>query len=602
MTLKSAPSMTPPCWNLKDLYLAPDDRAIDADFETLLKRTGQFAENYRGRVSTATDAEVLAAAVAEFEEIQRLLARPAVYAHLVFEGDTSRPEHGALLQKVRLKTTEIQNHLIFFELELGVIPQEQWEVLARDERLAPWLHYLEQERIRARRHLSEPEERVIQELAVTGSAAFNRLFDEITARMRFSVQADGEIQDLGQSETLALLYHPEREVRRGAAAAVSATLRSNSHVLTYIFNTLLQHKATMDRLRGYASPEESRHENNEVPQAAVDAVVAAVTAGFPTVARYYRLKRGMLGLDRLTHYDRYAPLLQSKEEIPWDEAQTLVLDAFTDFSPRMREMAEMFFEREWIDAGVRPGKGTGAFCTGVTPDLHPYVFMNYTGRARDVMTLAHELGHGMHDVLASGNHYLHYHPSLPVAETASVFAEMLVFERLQQRTEDPRERLALLTSKIEDTLATAFRQICMFRFEREAHRKLREEGEQTVEAYNALWQQYMGEMFGDSLQLEEEHGWWWLYIPHIFGMPFYVYAYAFGELLVLSLYARYRQEGAAFLQGYLDLLSAGGSATPAELLSRLNIDIADPDFWAGGVKLIDEMVTRAEADARSAGF
>jgi oligoendopeptidase F len=324
-------------------------------------------------------------------------------------------------------------------------------------------------------------------------------------------------------------------------------------------------------------------------------------ANFDTVARYYRLKGRILGIDDLAHFDRYAPMRGQESDVPFSKARGMVLDAFRDFHPDLAETADRFFSNNWIDAALGDGKRGGAYCAAVTPDHHPYVFMNYTGKPRDVMTLDHELGHGIHDVLASGNHLLDYHPVLPMAETASTFGEMLVFDRLLGELTDDGEKLALVCSKVEDTFATVFRQIAMYRFERQAHLARREEGELPTERYSEMWQQNMQAMFGDSLTLGEEHADWWLYIPHIVDVPFYVYAYAFGELLVLALYAQYQQEGDRFVEHYFKLLSAGGSKAPARLVRELGLDIADRGFWQCGCDLIAERVAQAEALAASTG-
>ncbi|HEU4754708.1 MAG TPA: M3 family oligoendopeptidase, partial [Armatimonadota bacterium] len=553
-------------------------------------------ERYRGRLAAADcTAGVLRAALDEYEEINRLMARPLAYASLRFSADTTDPARGALLQRMQVESTAITRHLVFFDLEIGRMPAETFDRLIGDEAVAPYRHYLQRERQAARHHLSEPEEQIVQELGNTGVRAFNRLFSEITSRVTFRVRAHGEEKELNQSEVLALLYDPDRELRKAAAAAITETLRQNAHVLTFIFNNLLLEKQTMDRLRRYDYAEQSRHEDNELTPEIVQNVVDVCAASYDVVADYYGLKRRLLGIDELTHYDRYAPLTETGTEIPFGSAEEMVLGAFGEFSGPMREMTEPFFHRRWIDAELRPGKRGGAFCSYITPDLHPFVFMNYTNKARDVMTLAHELGHAIHGVLASRQNFLEFYPSLALAETASVFGEMLVFEKLQAQLQDPREKLALLCGKIEDSFATVYRQATMYRFEQAAHAARRTEGELPTERYNALWQNTMQEMFGDSLTLGEEHAWWWLYIPHIFASPFYVYAYSFGELLVMALYARYKQEGEPFVQRYLDLLAAGGSRRPQDLLAELGIDITRKEFWQGGIDLIRGLVQQANS-------
>jgi oligoendopeptidase F len=586
----------PVVWDLSDLYSGPDDPALAADNERLRVRAARFEERFRGRIaSEACDAATLREAMDEYEAIQRAKARPLSFASLMFSADTSDPARGALLQKMQEEGTAISTRLLFFPLEVGRMPEETFRQLAEHPLLADYRHYLEHTRATAAHDLTEPEEKVVAELSNTGVSAFVRLFSEINSRAVYRVRRGRDVEELTQSQTLALLSDPDRGVRQAAAEAVTETLKGQAHGVTFIFNTLLQEKATMDRLRGYEYPEQARHEDNELSPEVVRNVVEVAAANYDVVQDYYRLKRRLLKLETLTHYDRYAPLAETVTEIPFSQARSMVLEAFGEFSPSMQEMAEPFFSRRWIDAEVRPGKRGGAFCSYLTPDLHPYVFMNYTSRARDVMTLAHELGHALHGILAGRHHYLHFYPSLPLAETASVFGEMLVFERLQQGLQDPRERLALLCGKIEDTMATVFRQVSMFRFEQAAHRARRAEGELTTERYNDLWQRSMQEMFGDALTLEEEHRWWWLYIPHVFASPFYVYAYAFGELLVLSLYARYRREGQPFVQRYFDLLAAGGSRKPEAMLREMEIDILQPEFWQGGADLIRKMVQEAGA-------
>jgi len=587
----------PVVWDLSDLYLGLDDPALEADVERLREEAVAFEELYRGTIaSPECSAEHLREALDRYEQLSRRLSRPTTFVELTFAGDTSDPAHGAALQKMQQASTGVARHLIFFDLEVGRMSAETFDALKADPCLSEYRHYLEQERILARHHLSEPEEQIVQELSNTGVRAFQRLFSEITSRARFRVELHGEIRELTQSELLALMYDADRETRRVASEGLTAVLREQSHVLTFIYNNLLQHKATTDRLRGYQYPDQSRHESNELPWEVVRNMVDVCVENYNLPARYYRLKRRLLGLKELTHYDRYAPLDDTGSRIEFATARRIVMESFEGFSPALKDLAEPFFTKRWIDAELRPGKRGGAFCSYVAPDVHPYVFLNYTANPRDVMTLAHELGHAVHGLLGGANHnYFSFTSTLPLAETASVFAEILVFEKLQQEIQNPREKLALLAGKIEDTLATVFRQATMYRFELAAHAARRDEGELTAERYNELWQTTMQEMFGDALTLGEDHRWWWSYIPHIFASPFYVYAYAFGELLVLALYARYRTEGEPFVQRYLDLLAAGGSQTPQEMLSAVGIDITSKDFWRGGAELISEMIDRADA-------
>ena len=603
--MSTAPPLTadaapPVVWDLSDLYSGIDDPSIQTDHERLLARAAAFEGRYKSRLSASDcSAATLRAALDEYEAILRNRVRPGVYSSLLFSADTSDPARGALLQQIRSQGTAISIHLLFVPLEIGKMPEETFQALIGDPVLHLYRHYLEQTRATAAHHLTEPEERIVEELANTGTRAFTRLFSEVTSRAKFRVRIGEETRELTQPQVLAMLYESDRALRVAAGEAVTATLKEQAHVLTFIFNNVLQHHATTDRLRGYEYPEQSRHLDNELSPEVVKNVVDVAVENFDVVADYYRLKRELLGLETLDHVDRYAPIETETPTVTFPEAQNLVLEAFGDFSPAMREMTEPFFTQNWIDAEVRPGKRGGAFCSYVTPELHPYVFLNFADRPRDVMTLAHELGHAMHGVLARKQHMLNFYPSLPLAETASVFGEMLVFERLQQRMEDPRQRLALLCGKLEDSFATAFRQISLYRFEQEAHRARREKGEQTTEQYNAIWQRVTQEMFGDAVLLGEDHSWWWLYIPHFINSPFYVYAYACGELLVLSLYAQYKREGAPFIEQYFEFLAAGGSRKPEELLAALGIDPLQKEFWQGGVDLIRDMVAQARELAKA---
>jgi oligoendopeptidase F len=581
-----------PTWDLSDLYTGIDDPQLDKDLDGLIDKAAAFEEKYKGRIADAdVRAELLATALDEYEELLTAQYKPGSFAHLLFSTETTDAQRGALLQRTQEIGSAASTHLIFFDLEIGQMPAEAFDRIIDDPQLATYRHYLEHQRALAAHHLTEAEEKILEETANTRGRAFVRLFTETTSRQTFLV--DGE--ELTQSELLVRFYDPDRETRKTASAALTKTLEGNAHVLNFIFNTLLHEKQTIDRLRHYPSPEAGRHLDNSVDEAVVDTMVDVCVNNHDIVSDYYHLKRGVLGLDELNHYDRYAPVIGERTEFSFDEARTIVLDAFGKFSTHLAEITEPFFSKRWIDAALKTGKQGGAYCAGVTPDLHPYVFMNYTGAPRDVMTLAHELGHGVHDVLASKQNLLNYHPVLPLAETASTFGEMLVFNNLQPTLSSSEERLALLCGKIEDTFATVFRQIAMYRFEQKAHRLRREQGEQPAEAYCELWQQTMQSMFGDALALGDDHQWWWLYIPHVFRLPFYVYAYAFGELLVLSLYAQYQREGTSFVPRYFDLLSAGGSAPPADLVANMGFDIASPDFWQAGCDLIRQQVEEAKA-------
>jgi len=592
-SVQEPPSL--PSWDLSELYLAVDDPRIEEDLIRALENARQFEARFKGKICRPdiTPPELLAALDA-YEALLRQQSRPGSYASLHYSTDTTDAARGALIQKVREMGSQISTHLIFFDLELAKFSPEHFDGLLAGGQLEKYRHYLEQQQALARHYLSEAEETILEETANCRGRAFKRLFTEVTSRMKFPFEKDGERQLLTQSELLAYGYDPDRELRKQVFESLSGELENQAHVLTFIHNTLLHEKQISDRLRGFEHPESDRHVSNELDKSVVDTMTEVCVKNFDIVHQYYELKRRLLGLDELHHYDRYAPLRSQKQQIDYAKARELVISAFERFSPKMREMVEPFFEKGWIDVPPKPGKRGGAFCAAVTPDHHPYVLLNYTGKARDVMTLAHELGHGIHDLCAAQNHYLDYHPVLPLAETASTFAEMLVFEKVQESLESPEEHLALICEKLEDTFATVFRQISMFRFERRLHEARRNQGELTTESINQLWQECMQEMFGSSLTLGDQHQWTWLYIPHIVNTPFYVYAYAFGELLVLALYARYREEGEAFLAKYFELLAAGGSQAPAPLLQKLGFDISSPDFWQGGCDLIRANLEKAK--------
>ena len=588
------PETTRVAWNLSDLFKSIDDPKIEQALHHCLDRARQFGSRYRGRIHTGDlTAETLASAIEEYEALAQELAKPMTYASLVFCADTSKPEHGALMQHVQERQTEIALELLFFELELMAAKPEIIGKLLEDPALERYRHFVRASRLFREHRLSEPEEKILEEKANTGGRAFQRLFEESVSAVEFHVTVDGEERLLTEPEVVALLRDPSRDTRKNAAAGLTRGLTENSRLLTFIFNTLLYDKSIDDRLRRYSHPEQARNTANELDAETVETVIAACVDNYDVAARYYRIKREVLGYDKLWHYDRYAPLFESKKQRSFGEGREIVLRCFDRFSPAMSEAAAEFFDHGWIDAEPRPGKRGGAFCSYVTPDLHPYILLSYLNRSEDVSTLAHELGHGLHARLARERGYLNFSGTLPVAELASTFGEMLVFEGLVAEA-DLEEKLALYAEKIEGVFATVLRQAAMYRFEQELHRARREHGELTVEEISEMWQRNMQAMFGDSLEMGEEHACWWMYIEHFVSTPFYVYAYSFGELLVMALYSMHRREGAAFVPRYTELLEDGGSRSPQELLARVGIDIKDPEFWRGGMRLVEEMVDQFE--------
>ncbi|MDO8681927.1 MAG: M3 family oligoendopeptidase [Armatimonadota bacterium] len=581
-------------WDLTSLYDSMDDPRIEQTLQDGLRRAQEFAERYRGRInSDELAAQTLFEAVRDFESLQQDVDKPAYYASLLFSTDTSDPARGAFLQKIRERATEISVHLIFFEVELLEAPEERISVLLDDPILAQYKHFIKSTRLFREHHLSEPEERLMEEKANTGSRAFSRLFEETVSNIPFKVEHDGETEVVTEPEVLALLRNPKREIRRAAAGSLTEGLQSNSRTLTFIFNTLVQDKAVNDRLRRYSFPEQARHLSNELDPEIVELVVGTAEDNYDLVARYYRLKRKILGLDKLTHYDRYAPLFETRKEVPYERAKEIILQSFGAFSDVIAERAAEFFDKNWIDAEVRKGKRGGAFCSYITPDLHPYVFVNYLNRMDDVKTLGHELGHGVHASLSRGQTYVNFHGTLPLAELASTFGEMLVFDSLVGDA-DLDDKMALYAEKIEDVFATVFRQAAMYRFEQDLHNARRQGGEQTTDQISEIWQRRIQSMFLDSVELGDEHKYWWLYVGHFIESPFYVYAYSFGELLVMALYAKYQRELEAFPPKYIEMLRAGGSMSPHDLLSHVDIDIKQREFWQGGLNVIRGIIERFE--------
>jgi oligoendopeptidase F len=582
-------------WDLMDLYHAMDDPAIDRDLDEADARADDLARQYRGRISQL-DAGQMRDLLEAYESAYELSRKVSSYAYLNWSVNTEDAANGALLQKAVERASRLNQKLVFVELEWANTPDKVAQALLSDPRLVGqgvrrgYRHWLEVARRYRPYLLTEPEERILTEKEVTGRNAWMRFFDEIHGAARY--EFDGEM--LPQQSILAKLYNPERTVRQHAAAAVTAGLRSLNRITTYVFNNILADKASDDQLRGYPSWITARNMDNEVDDDTVEALVDAVTSRYDIVARYYRLKRRLLGLDELFDYDRYAPLPAADRHYTWDESRDIVLNSYAQFHPHMAEIAEIFFEKQWIDAAVRPGKRSGAFCHGAIPSLHPYVFVNYEATPRDVMTLAHELGHGVHQTLANPQGLLQASTPLTTAETASVFGEMLVFQALMSRETNPEVRLAMLVGKLENSFATVFRQIAMNRFEEAIHTARRTEGELTSQRFNELWLETQRAMFRDSVTMTEDYGIWWSYIPHFLHTPGYVYAYAFGELLVLALYARYQEVGSEFPNAYLDMLAAGGSDWPHELVKPLGVDLTDLNFWHNGLQMLDDMVTEAE--------
>jgi len=575
-------------WQLGDLYQGLDDPRITADLDQCRAEANAIQSEFKGKLPSLTVNSLLEL-VRRLENLSVIRGRLSTFAFLNFTTQTQDAKAGAFLQKIREEGSAIAKLTIFFELEWNTLAEEIVSRLLADPSLKHYHHYLASVRRYAPHLLSHPEESLLIEIAPVGRGAWTLLFEKIMGHLKFGDKERTE------EEVLADLYHEDRAIRQEAARDLTAGLNSQLHILTHITNTLLADKMIDDRLRHYPGWLSSMNLYNDIPDDTVAVLVQTVTARYDIPARYYQLKKQLLGLDQLFDYDRYAPLTNlPAQQVSWTECRQMVLAAFADFSPKLAEIAELFFTKGWIHAPILEGKRGGAFAHPCTPDVHPYVMVNYTGNIRDVSTVAHELGHGIHQHLAAERGYFNSDTPLVLAETASVFAELLLFKhQLSQLTTQP-ERTAFIAQKLESIFATVFRQIAMNRFEELSHNARRQEGELSSERLNDLWRQTQQPMFGDTVTLTEDYSVWWSYIPHFLSTPGYVYSYAFGELLVLALYNLYLQDKASFVPKYLNLLKAGGSDSPRHLLQPFGVDLNDPTFWAGGLNVIDGMLRQIE--------
>ncbi len=579
-----------PEWNLADLYAAPDDPKFAADMKRGEELAKAFAERYRGKLASL-DGAALAQALKDYEALSDLLGRTGSYAQLYYVGDTTDSQRGKFYGDVSARLTEISTLLLFFELELNRIDDAALAEAMKVPALAHYRPWIDNLRMEKPYQLDDKLEELFLEKSQTSSAAFNRLFDQTMAALRFEV--DGETLTL--EPTLNLMQSPDEAKRRKGAEALAKTFGENVKLFTLITNTLAKDKDISDRWRGFKDIADARHLSNRVEPEVVAALVESVRRNYANIShRYYRMKAKWLGKDKLMHWDRNAPLpAEDTREVPWTEAQDMVLSAYGQFAPEMASIAQTFFDKRWIDAPSRPGKAPGAFAHPTVPSAHPYVLLNYLGKTRDVMTLAHELGHGVHQVLAAKQGALMASTPLTLAETASVFGEMLTFQAMLAKTTDPKKRKALLASKVEDMINTVVRQIAFYSFERKLH-EARKAGELTPDQINAIWMEVQHESLGDAIEFGPGYETFWTYIPHFIHSPFYVYAYAFGDCLVNSLYARYRESAQGFQDKYFEMLKAGGTKHHSDLLRPFGLDAADPKFWDKGLSVISGMIDELE--------
>jgi oligoendopeptidase F len=583
-----------PEWNLNDLYSGIDDPNVKRDLDRADAECIAFEDAYKGKLAALAErpdaGPLLAAAVKRYEGLDDLLGRLISFAGLVHAGNTVDPARAKFYGDVHERITAASTHLLFFVLELNRLDDAKLESAMQDRALGHYRPWLEDIRKEKPYQLEDRIEQLFHEKSVTAYSAWNRLFDETIANLRFKVGT----KSLAIEPALNLMQDPSEKTRKAAAQALAKTFKDNLRTFALITNILAKDKEISDRWRGFADVADARHLSNRVEPEVVAALVEAVRAAYPRLShRYYALKAKWFGKKRLPHWDRNAPLPKvASRTIGWTEAQTTVLTAYGAFSPDMAAIAERFFKNNWIDAPVRPGKSPGAFAHPTVPSAHPYVLLNYQGKPRDVMTLAHELGHGVHQVLAAPNGALMAPTPLTLAETASVFGEMLTFRKLLANADD-KHRKAMLAAKVEDMINTVVRQVAFYTFERKVHIE-RRQGEVTAEGLNALWLEVQQESLGPAIELKPGYEVFWAYIPHFVHSPFYVYAYAFGDCLVNSLYAVYERAAEGFAERYLEMLAAGGTKHHSELLAPFGLDARDPAFWQGGLSVIEGMITELE--------
>lgn len=583
-------------WNLNDLYSSFTCDAFLNDKKSVLQEAKEFESKWKGKLAELTPIQ-LSQLFNEYELVFDKLTRLGSFVSLTWSTNTLDPNNGKALAEMNHLGSEVGQCGLFISVEWAQLSEDKIQEFVNSEELKPLRYYLEQLSWEKPHTLGLEASKVLVAKGQT-SSAWVRYFDELLARATFDFRGE----KLTEQEIFDKMSSADRSIRIDAADSITKTLKELSPSLTYIFNTLLQDKSINDTLLHFDSWVSSRHLANQTNAEAVDALIEAVVESYPLVQRYYRLKKHLLGLTDFYEYDRLAPILEPKQRIPWDEAKSIVIESSRAFDERIAQVVSEFFDKNWIDAAINLGKYSGAYASSSSVHVHPYVLMNYQGKMRDVQTLAHELGHGVHMYLSRKQGFFLNDTPLTTAETASVFSEMLVFQNLKSRIDDPKEKLALLIGKIDSIIATVHRQVSMNRFEHAAHTARREEGELTTEQYNEIWRKTQSDLYGEAISLRDSYDSWWSYIPHFLHTPGYVYAYAFGELLVLSLYELYKQGVEGFADNYVELLSAGGSDKPENLIAPFGFDIKTKEFWKQGTSVIQAMIEEAEQLAKQAGY
>lgn len=590
MTLAAEPTLR---WDLSDLYDGPQDPRIEQDLTQLRSDAADFRRRFHGRVIDLSPLS-LHDALVEIEGIASRMHRLAGYATLLFSANTEDEQHKALSDRIRTEGTAIANQIQFFDVELKAMPEERFSPLPDAPELASYRHHLRTLRRFAPHTLSEAEERIAAVKDLSGTAAWGQLYTEISAGMRIPVTVRGETRDYAVAEMRSLRADPDRSVREEATRALFKAHAERGHVLSYLFNTVYQDHAQEVQLRQYPSAIAKTLLADDLGEAVVEALLSATEANYDIVQHYYRLKAKALGIQDFAFYDTLAPYAETVRTIPFDQARDTVLDTFGRFNPEFESIATRFFEGRWIDVPPAPGKRGGAFCAGMVPGLHPYILLNYNGRLEDVTTLAHELGHGIHNVLASKQSLFNFAAVTPMAETASTFAEIVVLDRLLADEQDPAVRLQLLAKRLEDAVHTIFRQVMYTRWELRTHAR-RTEGPLAAGEFCAMWSEENARLYGKDVRMDAYDRWGWVTVPHLALYRFYCYSYAFGQLLVYALYHQYKEEGPTFVPKLLDVLRAGGSDEPAAILRRVGVDITDPGFWQKGLTILRGMLAEYEA-------